>query len=283
VGALGVIDRGRFVGSLSEDDLLRATARRLEERADLVEDQGESLIVWEKLLDGLRVGDMMTSRDELPVVPTGAPLDDGLSQICGATVHGTRFRYLWIVGGQGEVVRVVSIRDVARSLTRLYDGDFPADRFADPRSYDDARRTLAFVLDLPIGAIRQRLSLGHAPSLLRVDATGLETVSRMWGDRRGYVLTTLRDGAALGICTRRDLLRGLRNPFADLGDLAVARLMSGTVKTVADGNTLCALFKLMAIEGCRHMPLVDGSDRVVRMISMWEGVSLFAPRRAAAG
>jgi hypothetical protein len=42
------------------------------------------------------------------------------------------------------------------------------------------------------------------------------------------------------------------------------------------------LFKLMAIEGCRHMPLVDSSDRVVRMISMWEALSLFAPRRDAA-
>ena len=79
-----------------------------------------------------------------------------------------------------------------------------------------------------------------------------------------------------------DLLRGLRNPFAVLGDLRVARLMKGQVTTVSDTNTLCGLFKPMAIEGCRHMPLVDRSDRVIRMISMWEAVSLFTPRRDAA-
>jgi CBS domain-containing protein len=177
---------------------------------------------------------------------------------------------------------VVSVRDMARSLTRIYDGEFPADGFLDPAGAHDVRFVVAALLDLSIGAIRKRLSLGHGPSVIRVDASGEETVSRMWTDRRGYVLTTLRDGAALGICTRRDLVRGLRDPFADLGGLRVANLMSGQVKTVADTNTLCGLFKLMAIEGCRHMPLVDASDRVVRMISMWEALSLFAPRRDAA-
>jgi CBS domain-containing protein len=282
VGALAVIREGRLVGSLSEDDLLRATAQRLEERAQLVDNEGDSLVLWERILDGLRVGDVMLPHEQLPVVRTGAPLSDGLTQICGATRYGTRFRYLWVVDGEDHVVRAISIRDVARSLTRLYDGDFPLDGFADPGDYDEARAAVSRVLDLTIGAIRERVAIGHAPSLLRVDASGEETVGRMWGDRRGYVLVALPDGAPLGICTRRDLLRGLRSPFADLGGLRVARLMSGAVKTVSDTDTLCGLFKLMAIEGCRHMPLVDGSDRVVRMISMWEGVSLFARRRGAA-
>jgi CBS domain-containing protein len=282
VGALAVIDGGRLVGSLSEDDLLRATARRLEERVALVEKEGDALVLWQALLDGLRVGEVMTPRAELPVVATGAPLLDGLTQVCGATRDGTRFRYLWVVDAEEAVQRVVSIRDVARSLTRVYDGDFPVEGFSSPAYYEQARGAVAQVLDLPIGAIRERLALGHSPSVLRVDASGEETVGRMWGDRRGYVLATLADGAPLGICTRRDLLRGLRNRYADLGGLRFARLMSGNVKTVDDTNTLCGVFKLMAIEGCRHMPVVDATDRVVRMISMWEGVSLFAPRRGAA-
>jgi CBS domain-containing protein len=216
------------------------------------------------------------------VVRSGAPLCDGLTQICGATRDGTRFRYLWVVDAEDAVQRVVSIRDVARSLTRIYDGDFPVAGFGSEDHYGQARSAVAQVLDLPIGAIRERLVLGHSPSMIRIDASGEETVGRLWGDRRGYLLTALPDGAPLGICTRRDLLRGLRNPFADLGGLRFARLMSGNVKTVDDTNTLCGVFKLMAIEGCRHMPVVDATDRVVRMISMWEGVSLFAPRRGAA-
>jgi CBS domain-containing protein len=282
IGALGVVQDGRLVGALSEDDLLRITAQRVTEMAPRVEAIGDELLLWQDLLGQLRVGDAMTPIEELAVVPPGVDMVEGLGRICAATRFATRFRYLWIVDGAGAVQHVVSTRDMARSLTRLYDGELPASAFADPARAEEVRFVVAALLDLSIGTIRKRLALGHGPSVLRVDASGEETVSRMWTDRRGYVLTLLRDGAPLGICTRRDLVRGLRNPFADLGDLRVARLMSGQVKTVADANTLCGLFKLMAIEGCRHMPLVDESDRVVRMISMWEAVSLFAPRRDAA-
>jgi len=283
VGAVAVVDGEHFLGSLSEDDLLRALAQRLEERAAKVDSEGDSIVVWGQLLDGLRVGDVMLPREQLPVVRPGAPVLDGLTQICGATAHGTRFRYLWVLGEHDDIVRAVSIRDVARSLTRIYDGEFPAEGFASPGDYEQARTALAAVLDLPLGTIQERLSIGHAPSVLRTDASGQETLGRMWGDRRGYVLATLRDGAALGICTRRDLLRSLRNPFAVLGALRMSHLMTSPVKTIQGSNTLCALFKMMAIEGFRHMPLVDGSDRVVRLISMWEGVSLFATRRGAGG
>ena len=282
VGALGVVRDGRLVGSLSEDDLLRITAQRIGDLATHIANVGDALVIWQDLLGGLRVHDVMTPLDQLAVVTPGMDMVSGLARICAATPFGTRFRYLWIVDEAGAVQRVVSVRDMARSLTRIYDGDFPDDGFRDPASGREVRTLVAALLDLSIGAIRKRLALGHGPSVIRVDASGEETVARMWSDRRGYVLTTLRDGAALGICTRRDLVRGLRNPFADLGDLRVANLMSGQVKTVADTNTLGGLFKLMAIEGCRHMPLVDPSDRVVRMISMWEAVSLFAPRRDAA-
>ncbi|MEB2345346.1 MAG: CBS domain-containing protein [Deltaproteobacteria bacterium] len=282
VGALGVVREGRLVGVLSEDDLLRVTAQRLGELATHVADVGDALVLWQDLLGGLRVGDVMTPLDALAIAKPGLDMVTGLARICAATRFGTRFRYLWILDDAGAVERVVSVRDMARSLTRIYDGDFPDDALRDPGRAAELRFLVAALLDLTIGTIRERLALGHGPSVIRVDASGEETVARMWVDRRGYVLTTLRDGAAQGICTRRDLVRGLRDPFADLGDLRVANLMTGQVKTVSDTNTLCGLFKLMAIEGCRHMPLVDASDRVVRMISMWEALSLFAPRREAA-
>ena len=282
VGALAVKRDDRLLGALSEDDVLRVTAERLAENVEQVEDVGDPLPVWEDLLGDLRVADAMTPRAELAVVAPGVDMVDSLEHICAATRFNTRFRFLWVIDENDSVQRVVSIRDVARSLTRIYDGEFPLEGFLAPERAAEARGVVAGVLDLSIGGIRDRLSLGHGPSVIRTEASGEETVTRMWADRRGYVLTTLRDGAPLGICTRRDLLTGLRSPFATLGDLRVAKLMTGQVKTVSDTNTLCGLFKLMAIEGCRHMPLVDTADRVVRMISMWEALSLFAPRRNAA-
>ncbi len=282
VGALAVKRDGRLLGALSEDDVLRVAAARLAENVEQVEDIGDPLPIWEDLLGKLDVSDAMTPRAELAVVPPGIDMVEGLERICSATRYTTRFRYLWVIDEHDEVRRVISIRDMARSLTRIYDGEFPREGFADPGYAAEASNVVAGVLDLSIGAIRDRIALGHGPSVIRTEASGEETLTRMWADRRGYVLTTLRDGAPLGICTRRDLLSGLRSPFATLGDLRVAKLMTGQVKTVSDTNTLCGLFKLMAIEGCRHMPLVDNADRVIRMISMWEALSLFAPRRDAA-
>jgi CBS domain-containing protein len=279
VGALAVERDGRLIGALSEDDLLRVTALRIAELAPLVEDQGDDLGLWDRLLAKLTVADVMTARHELALARPGASMIEGISAICTPTAHDTRFRYLWVLDPDERLVHVVSIRDVARGLIRLYDRDFPPEAFADPAGFEEAHLALTAVLDLSIGGLRERLAVGHAPSVIHLGASGAETVSRMWGDRRGYVLTILRDGAPLGICTRRDLVRGLRDPFADLGRLRVSRLMTGPVMRVTDTNTMSGLFKLMAIEGFRHMPLVDASDRVVRMISMWEAVSFFAPRR----
>ena len=98
----------------------------------------------------------------------------------------------------------------------------------------------------------------------------------MWERQRGYVIVTSADNWPIGICTRRDVLRAVTPRFADLGRARLANLMSPRVKTVTDTDTLCGLFKLMALESCRHMPLVDDWDRLQSVISMWEGVSLMA-------
>src|SRR5690606_19322026 len=152
VGVLGVVRDGRLVGALSEDDLLRATAQRLGELSALVANVGDAMVVWQDLLGGLQVHDVMTPASELVIVGPGLDMVSGLARICAATRHGTRFRYLWIVGDDGAVLRVVSIRDMARGLTRLYDGDFPAEGFRNPAVADDVRYVVAALLDLSIGA-----------------------------------------------------------------------------------------------------------------------------------
>ena len=278
VGALAVVADGALVGSLSEDDLLRVAAGRLAALGERVVSAGPELSVWDELLAALRVGDAMTPNSELPRAATTSPLLDGVEQIAAPGSGGTRSRHLWLVSERGGVVRVISIRDIARYLTRLYDGQFPGEAFPSAARCASASRLGAAVLDLPIGAIRERIALGGKPVVVPLDASGAETVRRMWQDGRGYAIALLSDGAPVGICTRRDLLRALRHPFAKLGDLRAARLMTLRVKTVTDVDTLCGLFKLMAIEGCRHMPLVDEEDRVECVISMWEAVALLAPR-----
>ena len=276
VGALAVLDGDRLVGSLSEDDLLRTLAARLEAYKADVESVGPELRVWDELLGGLSVADAMTPRAELPHLPASSALLEGVELVCAPTAVGGCSRHLWLMGDAGEVARVISIRDIARYLTALYDREFPADAFRSARDHERARRTGDALLDLSIGAIRERTALGHPPIVARLEASGAETVRRMWEDRRGYAIAVFSDGGPTGICTRRDVLRALRTPFVKLGELRAARLMTVRVKTVSDVDTLCGLFKLMAIEGCRHMPLVDEEDRVECVISMWEAVALLA-------
>lgn len=276
VGALAVVADGQLVGSLSEDDLLRVTAARLDEAKAEVDAAGGALRVWDDLLGRLRVADAMTPRAELPRAPAESPLLAGVEQICAPTSAGTRSRHLWLLGERDELVRVISIRDIARYLTDLYDRDFPAEAFPSAQHLACARRFADALLDLPIGAIP---ALGHAPVVAPLAAPGDETVRSMWQERRGYAIAVFADGAPMGICTRRDLLRALRSPFVKLGDLRAACLMTVRVKSVTDVDTLCGLFKLMAIEGCRHMPLLDEEDRVSRVISMWEAVALLGAGR----
>src|SRR5690606_29891519 len=68
VGVLGVVRDGRLVGALSEDDLLRATAQRLGELSALVANVGDAMVVWQDLLGGLQVHDVMTPASELVIV-----------------------------------------------------------------------------------------------------------------------------------------------------------------------------------------------------------------------
>jgi CBS domain-containing protein len=277
MGALPVLEDERLIGCVDEEDLVRVLAQRLVERKEQVEDEGDTLPVWESLLDGVTARDSMTPRDELVVVPAGTPLLEGVRQTARRTSSGSRNHYVLVADGSGHLIRLVSMRDVARLLTAVYDGRLAAAEgagAAEPEGVH-ARR----VLDTDLGTLRERHALGREPLIGPEEAAGAETLRRLWEGRRGYLLAAARDGSPLGIYTRRDVLRALRNPFAKLADLAMARLMSVNVKTVRELDTLVGLFKLMAIEGCRHMPLLDPSDRVECVISMGEGIALLADGR----
>jgi CBS domain-containing protein len=274
MGALAVVDGERLVGCLGEDDLLRVAVERLEAAKDAVEEEGGDLLVWESLLGGLRVADAMTPRGELTVAPPGTTLLEGLHQAFRSSPGPTSSRYLFVLDEREALARVVSIRDVARYLIALDDGSF--DAFADAAAGARARRTASAVLDLSIGALRERLALGHAPPSLAIDEPGDATLRRMWQGGRGYAIATEADGIPVGICTRRDALRALRHPFLRLDGLRVARIMTRDLRSASAGETLGGLFKSMAIEGCRHMPILDEADRVACVISMWEAVALLA-------
>jgi CBS domain-containing protein len=279
VGALPVLEGGRLVGALAEDDLLHLLADRLRERADAVAIAGDDLVIWESLLEDTTVRDAMTPVADLAAVRAGTSLLAAIETSFGPTATRRRKSYLFAVDESGAPLRVISFRDIARHLVRLYDGETPASAFTKPALHAAARRLAWSVLDLSLGTLLAQERLGTRPEPLGDTADGPETIARMVDKALGYAIVAAKGGELRGICTRRDLLRALKNPFVRLEALRAARLMSEPVKTVSEVDTLCGLFKMMAIEGFRHMPLVDDEDRVTRVISMWQGIGMLAHSR----
>jgi CBS domain-containing protein len=279
VGALPVLEDGRLVGALAEDDLLHALADRIQQRSDRVASAGADLVVWESLLDGVTVGDAMTPLEDLAAVRTGTPLLTAIEASFGPTAARRRKSYLFALGEDGALERVLSFRDVARHLVRLYDDETPASAFAEPTLHAEARKLAWSVLDLSLGTLLDHERLGSQPPPLAAETPGPETILRMVDRALGFAIVAAPDGAVRGICTRRDLLRALKNPFVRVDALRAARMMTEPVKTVTRIDTLCGLFKMMAIEGFRHMPMVDSDDRLLRVISLWQGIGLLAHSR----
>ena len=275
-GTIAVTEGDAVIGSVSEDDLLRVAQHALRAAPEHSADaKGPNLPIWDELFRDLRVSDAMTALDDMAVVGTEASLLEGVRQTLREKRSGARRRYIFVLDEGQRMRRVVSMRDVCRYLIAIYDGGPEADalQVADRDALGRAARE---VLDLPVGMIRTHRNLGHEAIAASIEDHGAEALEKMWDGRRGYVLVSFFDGAPQGICTRRDVLRVLRRPFARLRDLAVAHLMSAEVKAASRLITLGGVFKLMAIGGYRHLPLLESDGGVECVISMWEGVTLFA-------
>jgi CBS domain-containing protein len=218
------------------------------------------------------------------VVPAGTPLVDGLQATFGPTRRRRRKGYLFTVDADDAPVRVVSFRDIARYLMRLYDGHLPEGLFPSTAAQAEAQRLAWRVLDIPLGVLHEQESIGSPPDSLDSEADHVETIARMVVRARSYATVVSQAGAPgdavmlRGICTRRDVLRALKSPFATLDALRAARLMTEPVRTITGVDTLCGLFKRMAIEGFRHMPMLDADDELCRVISLWHGVGMLAHR-----
>jgi CBS domain-containing protein len=283
VGALVVEEGGRFTGVLTEDDLLHLVATRLREKPDADRD----LLLWDALLAGATVRDAMTPREDAAVVPAGTSLLGGLQATFGPTRTQRRKGYLFLVDASGTPVRVISFRDIARHLVALYDGQVPDGVFPTAAARAEAQRVAWRVLDLSLGVLRERERLGSPPDSVTSEAPPHETIDKMVVRARGYATVASPEPGGegrmvlRGICTRRDVLRVLKDPYATLDALGAARLMTAEVKTLSEVDTLCGLFKRLAIEGFRHMPMMDEDDQLVRVISMWHGVGLLAHRPAS--
>lgn len=272
VGAIPVVAGGRLVGRLSEDDILGAVSRRLDD----ADPEAALEPLWQGVLEGVQVADVMAPRGALAIVVPEATVLDGVRAVVSTQTEENPLRYVFLESADGTLRGLVSFRDLSRFLTDAYDGTAAAGLFADDERREDASKAARSALDTPLSACDSIRPLGHEPIVIRSDAGPAEILHELFERRRGYVLACSADGAPMGICTRRDVLHALCKPFARLDRMPLINWVRGGVTSATMDSTLCGLFKLMALGRFRHLPVVGADESVERVISMSEAVAWVA-------
>ncbi len=87
--------------------------------------------------------------------------------------------------------------------------------------------------------------------------------SRLIKQHRIGALMVKGDGDAIvGIISERDIVTGLSENGAQLGDMAVADLMTSNLITCTPDETVNSALGLMSDRGIRHLPVFDGEQLV---------------------
>jgi CBS domain-containing protein len=124
---------------------------------------------------------------------------------------------------------------------------------------DDLQSALA---DDPLGEVIRQEAL-----TVEVGASLATVIRRMQEEHRGYV-AVLRDGKLAGIFTERDLLLRVAGRQLVFEQTAVDNYMTPDPITLPPDAGVAHAINLMVVEGFRHIPLVDDTGRLVKVVSM---------------
>lgn len=95
---------------------------------------------------------------------------------------------------------------------------------------------------------------------------------RTLADRKvGALLVRESDGGIAGIVSERDIVRALGLGESVLND-PVASIMTADVVTVSQDADVSDLMRLMTDRRIRHVPVVDGDDTLVGVVSIGDVV-----------
>ena len=104
------------------------------------------------------------------------------------------------------------------------------------------------------------------------DAT-LEEVAAVLDERRiGAVVVVTGDSRVVGIVSERDIVRRLAREGAGCLAVTVGEAMTDTVSTCSTATTTDDLMATMTEGRFRHVPVVDGEERLVGIVSIGDVV-----------
>ena len=92
------------------------------------------------------------------------------------------------------------------------------------------------------------------------ESTVVEASKLIKQHRIGALMVRGGDGAIVGIISERDIVTGLSENGARLGDMSVSELMTSDLITCSPDESVNSALGLMSDRGIRHLPVFDGDD-----------------------
>ncbi len=159
-------------------------------------------------------------------------------------MEGNQLRHLCVVEG-GEIVGVISVRDVVRSFVDAESGPV--------RELDGVYR--------PLGAL-----MATAAATIGSEASMFAAAVQM-SERRIGSLLTIAAGELVGVVTESDLVRKGLASHQDAGKAHVSAVMSSPLLSIDVNRTIRDASQVMAEQGVRHLA-VSENGKIVGVLSI---------------
>lgn len=101
---------------------------------------------------------------------------------------------------------------------------------------------------------------GRAVETARSDMTLMEIARKLAAKRIGSIVITDRDGGIAGIVSERDIIQALAMGGPECMDWQASKVMTRSVVTCEESDTIDRLMSMMTARRFRHLPVVsDGA------------------------
>ncbi len=101
----------------------------------------------------------------------------------------------------------------------------------------------------------------------------LQDAARLLDSHRvGALVVQAADGQVRGILSERDIVRVIAREGAEVLSQPVSAVMTADVITAAGGDSIDRLMGMMTQRRIRHLPIVDGTRRMIGLVSIGDVV-----------
>lgn len=129
----------------------------------------------------------------------------------------------------------------------------------DPTQYDDPLEEA--LIEQPVAALETQPYVSVSP-----DTSVAEAMSMLVGEDIACLLVE-ENGRLMGVFSDRDVLDRVALEYSDVKDDPVSSLMSADPVFVRDTDSSATALTVMAVNGFRHVPVLDTSDKLIGIVS----------------